>query len=244
MGNGCIDLFLTDLVRSWKELLPKTQYKINWTNDSRNQHSLIHKCTKCNIQFCSVERKHTHHDHLKQFDNYITALCFKCNVQTRVQTKLLMFAHHANYDFQFILRYSEQNWNIKLLPQKSSLNYYRLVLNGNISFMDSYQFLKSSLSNLGFQYNDDCKSIPVSEQHCFLREGLQTEINIQLDSELYNLLKAQRGNLTFSYIDCESKLLDSIFPGIIIFFNDLRDQTISDKNYGNSKKYISTCQLY
>ena len=102
--------------------------------------------------------------------------------------------------------------------------------------MDSNQFIKSSLSNLVFQYNDACKSSPISEQNCFLKKGLRMEFDIQSNSEVYNLLKSQKGNFPFNHIDCESKLLETIFPGKDSFYNDLRNQPISDKDYENSKK--------
>ena len=111
-----------------------------------------------------------------------------------------------------------------MLPQQSLMKYYCMILNKNIKFLDSYQFLKASLSSLIHQH-------ALQNEFKFLDELLTSKYNIQKSSRLYKLLTGQKGCFPFDHVDTFDKLKETVFPSQVQFYDHLNEKSVSDKNY-------------
>ena len=255
-GIDCVNEFLEHVLDLWYNIAKDDNYnhKINWTINSLNLHKQKTKCDFCSIKFDKEGKKYlktAHHDHGKRENNYVASLCVRCNFQTIVQKQLICIAHNANYDISLIIKYSNNNYKMEVLPQKSPLKYYYLrvkkkrvrnynqvgekVRNPSIKIIDSYQFLKSSLSTLVFQFIKD------NEFNIFNKVVFQ-KYGIGKHDEIYGLLTSQKGNFPFSYLNSVEKLSEKELPRINAFYNELRESKISLKDYENSVKIFNLCR--
>ena len=101
-----------------------------------------------------------HHDHMKEpeFDsvgnlvigNYIATVCHNCNARlTNKRTTLNCYMHNGGrYDIHLFLKDIEpgNNQKVYILPKEANSIYMFKI--GNISFVDSLNFLPSSLDKL------------------------------------------------------------------------------------------------
>ena len=83
-------------------------------------------------------------------------ICSRCNLKVVCQKELKVISHKSSYDMNFFIKYSSSNYPCKILSQKSNVKFYNISAK-NLYFIDSYQFLKSSLTKLILQANKDEK---------------------------------------------------------------------------------------
>ena len=169
-----------------------------------------------------------HHNHLKEFKNFLGALCNRCNLQIKTQGKLIILSHYASYEIANILKYASSRHKFQVLTQKSRMKYYSLTINGVIDIIDSNQFLKSSLDKLIKQFLES------NEPHIF-NEVICNRLAIDKNSDLYSYLVVGKMQMFYDYIDHISILEQTQFPSHDKFYNNLRERHISVKEYNDSK---------
>ena len=72
----------------------------------------------------------------------------KCNIKLKIPKKLPIIFHNSKgYDGHFIIRELNNfnNIDIQVIP-KATEKYISIIINKNIIFLDSLQFMKPSLS--------------------------------------------------------------------------------------------------
>ena len=80
----------------------------------------------------------------------------KCNIKLKIPKKLPIIFHNLKgYDGHFIIRELNNfnNIDIKVIP-KSTEKYMSIIINKNIIFLDSLQFMKASLYELADNLED------------------------------------------------------------------------------------------
>ena len=80
----------------------------------------------------------------------------KCNIKLNIPKKLPIIFHNLKgYDGHFIIRELNNfnNIDIKVIP-KSTEKYMSIIINKNIIFLDSLQFMKASLYELADNLED------------------------------------------------------------------------------------------
>ena len=233
-----VNSFLERLVNFWSATCPYYQiaFSIHFNEIQFENFERETNCKICLMEFSSDNFKCAHHDHTIEFHNYISALCSRCNLKIIRQKNLIIISHNSSYDMSFLIKYSKNSFAWKILTQKSNLKFYNISVK-NLSFVDSFQFLKSSLSNLIKQAQKDNKDF------YFFNQIISKKFNITQSDELFKLLK---GKLYFPYdfINDSKKLEQTIFPNKKEFYNKLNNTHISQKNYNIAKKIytLSKCK--
>ena len=96
-------------------------------------------------------------DHCHITGKYRSVAHKKCNIKLRIPKKLPIIFHNLEgYDGHIIFRELNNfdNINIQVIP-KSTEKYMTFIINKKIIFLDSMQFLKSSLDSLAKNLADD-----------------------------------------------------------------------------------------
>ena len=107
--------------------------------------------------------------------------------------------------------------NIGIIPK--NIEQYLTFSIGNVSFIDSAQFLLGSLEKLAENNKDNLK---------YVREYFK-------DDEEFELAK-KKGVYPYSYIDSFEKFNETNLPDKKYFYNDLVEREIEDKDYEHAKK--------
>ena len=194
-------------------------------------------CKICKRIFSSEIIKVRHHCHYEKKQNYIGALCQRCNLSIKRQNKLISVCHNSSYDIGLILKFCSSKYSFKALPKKSHLKFYNILVNNKIKIIDSLNFLGESLQKL-------------IDNH--IKAGLKFDItkkilsskNILPNSELYDLLISGKPAMCYDYISDINKLSETKLPNKNQFFNTLRNTAISEEHYINSNKIyeLSKCK--
>ena len=233
-----VNSFLQRLSNFWTSACPyyQSSYNIHFSTDQLISFNNETHCKICTIEFTNDNLKCAHHDHGLYYNNYISALCSKCNLKIKRQKELKVISHNSSYDMNFLIKYSSNDYPWKILTQKSSVKFYNISAK-NLYFIDSFQFLKSSLSKLIQQAKKD------KQIFHFFNEIICEKFKINTNDQLFSLLK---GKLHFPYdfINDTNKLNQDFFPDKDNFYNSLNKTYISQKDYDNSQKIynLTNCE--
>ena len=184
------------------------------------------KCYLCGISFKNPDvRKVIDHAHLgregKGRDvNYACNTCnllYSCVKFSSFQIPIVM--HNAmNYDMHFIVQdiFKFVKTSISVLP-RSSEKFLTLSFD-NFSFIDSFQFLPNSLSNLAdLLVKNNIDDLKETQKYFPSKKLLPYVI--------------RKGVMCYDYIDSWLKLDERELPPKEAFFNSLTNEGISEKDY-------------
>ena len=90
----------------------------------------------------------------------------ECNLQLKISNKLPVIFHNLEgYDGHIIFRELDNfdNINIKVIPKSTAEKYMSFIINKKIIFLNSMQFLKTSLDNLAKNLEDNDYKYLLSE---------------------------------------------------------------------------------
>ena len=163
VGENCVsDLLLAlehlaiTVVQPWYSEHGK--HKMNrLTNAQMYQFQNATTCYLCKQEFASFDRDHDHFT-----GEYLGAACRKCNQSRRIKPCLPVIFHNLRgYDLHHIVKYALadfKDWELNIIPQSMekfmTLSMYnKNIKNLPIKFLDSLQFLQSSLANLASSLN-------------------------------------------------------------------------------------------
>ena len=170
-------------------------------------------------------------------NTYVGAICKGCRYQriVKCQTLPVIFHNFRGYDGHIILKHGIEkmkHWKLSVIAQTNekfmtlradvpvstrkdlSLTYFQLV------FLDSFQFMASSLSALV----QNLKSIPIT-QH------LKEEYPLLHDETLN-----RKGVFPYSYLNSLERLNETCLPSIEAFTNDLSGAKCSESDYEHAQK--------
>ena len=230
-GLDCVDHFLDNIKAFWKEYNPRknsVKYGIDMTIENQREFMLSDKCFICKRTFIQGE-KTAHHDHLIEKQNYIGALCNRCNLQITVQQNLTVVAHNANYDISLILKHASNTHGIQVITQKSDMKYFYLSVDKRIKLVDSYQILKSSLAKLVKEFKD-------SNELVIFDQVVLEKFKTDKSDEVYTLLSEGKMCFPYDYVDDFSKLSEPRLPGKDKFYNSLRESDISESDFLKTRR--------
>lgn len=239
-GADCVKKFVTDLemdVRTLyknylKDIKPMTRLT---ESEQENFHKSTH-CHICNKKFDVIFDKVKDHCHIT--GKFRGAAHSTCNLNFQVPQFIPVVMHNLkNYDSHlFIKSLCLDNEQIDVIPMnKEKYISFSKVLwvdsikykNGKVRdkylklrFIDSYQFLPSSLDNL---------SSILDNSQCL-------EIKKEYPNELQFKNIRKKGIFPYSYIDEFSKFDETNLPAAELFYNELRDEHISSEEYQRAKE--------
>ena len=144
---------LSNLTRQNMIITPRQQYQFNRST----------VCPKCNTTFSKDNYKVRDHDHIT--GQYRSPLCRKCNTQLILKRNILpvVFHNFKNYDAHLLIKHGIdkfKHWQLSCIPQTTEKFMYleakvpvgktktNKTIYFTIRFIDSYQFMSSSLATL------------------------------------------------------------------------------------------------
>ena len=189
-------------------------------------------CYLCGVSFLKPGIKRViDHEHLGREGKGrdVNYACNRCNLTysaLRFRTfKIPIVMHNAmNYDLHFIVKNMHKfltEIKAEVIP-RSAEKYLSMFLD-NFVFIDSYQFLPNSLSNLA--------ELLVKKDVSDLKETRKYFSN---DKTLPYVVR--KGVMCYDYIDSWKKLEEKKLPPRRAFFNILTNEHISVEDYDHAKK--------
>ena len=220
-GQNAMVRFLEELTSLEQELLNIiTKYApLNMTEvDMANFQNATH-CHLCNGIFKKGELKVKNHDHYSGF--FLGASHNECNLQYRIKKRIPIFFHNSkNYDSHMLIKMMSKTGDpIRIIP--SSFEKYMCIEFRKFTFLDSYQFLPSSLDTL-------TKNLMQSGRENF-------KILKQYFGSKY-ILFLRKLPYCYSYVK-NFHIFDEInLPPIEAFYNDLTEKSINLEDYNFTRE--------
>ena len=208
--------FLTNLLKENEEIqnIINTKFieKMKISNEQQNE---FHRTTICHICNEKVKKKDKVRDHCHVTGEYRGAAHRNCNLQFKISTKVPVVFHNLRgYDSHFIMQeIGEFDLNISVIPSNSE-KYMSFTWGKNLVFIDSFQFMASSLEKLSSN----------------LPQNKYTHLENELGKTNSHLLK-QKGVYCYEYTDKWEKYNETKLPNKEKFYSSLNNTNISDEDY-------------
>ena len=232
-GLDCVQNFLDFIEREVLEIstIINTHIdSIRWSQDDEIHFHKIDYCDMCKIKFSREVKKCRDHYHMFKKNaksNARFVLCNRCNLTyARSCTKVSIIAHGSeNYDLHHIVRNLKNTDNINVLAKNTEKFLSLKLRNLNVEFIDSLNFLPSSLRKLA--------SILLTHKSDYVKANYLTYITEDHD----NLeLLLGKGSFPYSYLSSTVKLKEKRLPPKSCFYDILTDSNISDFEYKRCQK--------
>ena len=241
---------LTEDLRPIYEIL-KNPKPMVMTEDDKIQHEETENCYACEVKFGAMimndktkkkEKVIKCRDHCHITGKYRGAACDKCNLRMKAPKFVPVLFHNLEgYDSHlFVKSLGLEEGDIKCIP-KTDEKYISFSKNIpmetlitdkgkekticlEMRFIDSAKFMRGSLDKLAKTLGKD--------QFLTLTSQMS-------DYELLDLLK-QKGVFPYDYMSDFSKLSATSLPPKELFYSQLNDSHISDKDYDHAKNVWET----
>ena len=237
-GEKAVYGFLEDMlkeVKYCKKVMKKEFNKpLKMTKDDENKFEKAEECYICNKKYTDEDTKVRDHCHIT--GNYRGSAHQECNLKLRVnpeQLKIPVIFHNLRgYDSHFIMQeigeivknntYTKKNgekcqMNINAIPNNME-KYMAFMLGNHLTFIDSFQFMSSSLEKL-------VSNLP--------KETLKYTSQ-RFKGDKFDLM-IRKGVYPYDYMDSFKKFEDTVLPTKDQFYSLLNDEHISDEDYQHAK---------
>ena len=154
-----------------------------------------------------------------------------CNLQLRFdpdKIKIPVIFHNLKgYDSHFIIKKLGKNFNISVIAQNFE-KYISFTIDA-LKFIDSFQFMSSSLDQLVSNLPKDSFNY--------------TDLEFK-DLEPYQLeLLKKKGVYPYSYMDSFKRFEETELPSIDQFYNDLNNTAISESDYQHAREVFKSFKI-
>ena len=241
-GENCLQKYLVYLDRFVRELDAQmealtSQSMIIAPTEQRLFNNATH-CPKCKAAFTKEGSHVKVRDHCHITGKYRGPLCFLCNCRLRLKRRILpvVFHNFKGYDGHLICKQAVgemPGWHLKVIPVTRE-KYMSMRVNVEVGktatgkvryfqiiFLDSYQFLSSSLGALAATLD----SLPLTEQRMRARFPGISDAVIR-----------RKGVFPYSYFDSPARLQDSCLPPIEKFKDDLTGAECTSDEYAHAQR--------
>ena len=244
VGYDCIEKFLDwlELQSTEIDLILDTCYQPlvmtdeNWTHFHAQEY-----CGMCGVEFTEeITMKVRHHDHLKPDNNYLGAYCTSCNLARATQTakNVPVIAHNfGKYDAKLLLRClsirNRQNRTSRFKVIQKSAENNIVIFFDQWMFLDSYNWLSSSLRNLiEIRLKDEIvirehDDYPSAENDVVFPLLLAYAGN---DLRKYKLL-CRKQVFPYNMVTSQEALLINELPEKSQFYDDIKKEDISEQDW-------------
>ena len=240
-GEDCIQKFMKCMfeeVKNCQSIITDDFNKpLKMTNEDEES---FQKATHCHI----CEKKYrvddvSVRDHCHITGKYRGSAHQTCNLKLQISAEKIkipvVFHNLKGYDSHFIInelgeiikkaKETEERISIKVIAQNAEK--YMAFYISKLSFIDSFQFMSSSLDKLAGNLED--------------RDFIYTK-DYFTDPVQFNLMK-RKGVYPYDYIDSFSKFYDRELPQREEFYSLLTDNNISEDDYSHAKNVWNTFNL-
>ena len=227
------------------------------TEDDENDFKKANECHICNKKYTEKDIRVRDHCHIT--GEYRGSAHQDCNLKLKInpeEIKIPVIFHNLRgYDSHFIMQEigeivnkntyknkkgKEQQMNINAIPNNME-KYMAFMLGNHLTFLDSFQFMSSSLENLVNNLPDDSfkyTSMAFENEKLDLPSG---EYRSEIFSEL-ELMK-KKGVYPYDHMDSFDKFNLTELPTKQQFYSILNDQHITDKDYQHAQAVWKTFDL-
>ncbi|ODM88780.1 putative DNA polymerase [Orchesella cincta] len=260
-NENIIKLFLDELMDDVSQKIDlliqyqKTAYKtmntsnINLKDVLRNKCDKFKKCGFCDKLFTRDDyengRLAAHHSHLPPF-KFEHLSCNKHNIAAKLPFQFNVFIHNgSNYDFNFIIQNLHLMGveNIDIIP-KSSQKFLCIICNikkgeysAQIRFVDSYQFLSTSLANLVESVYEEGKGF---DKFKLVYDEFSTEISRGLrPDDLFH-----KSMFPYNLLDGFKSLERKDFHSSKYYYNDLKETPPNPADLDRARKLWKFLEIH
>jgi hypothetical protein len=232
-GENVAEHFLNALVQE-KEVLAEKLVSAKPLKMSAEEEESFRKAKYCGL--CKKELGNDRaRDHCHLSGKYRSALHLGCNLKFKLSKKIPVVFHNLkNYDAHVIMEAigKFKDHEVEVIPATME-KYISFGLSKKfrgvkitLQFLDSFQFMPSSLEKL-------VQNLP-ADQFSILREN-HDAANIEL------LLR--KGVYPYDYIDSHSRFTETTLPPPEAFFNSLSGEHIIEEDYAHAQKVWETFNI-
>ena len=176
-------------------------------------------------------------DHCHITGKYRGSAHKKCNLKLQISAEKIkipvIFHNLRGYDSHFIINQlgeliseGKQPISIDVIPCNAE-KYMAFYINNHLSFIDSFQFMSSSLEKLAGNLSE---------------EGFIYTGEYFTDERQFQLMK-EKGVYPYDYMDSFSKFNDTQLPRREDFYSLLTDEDISDDDYSHPQDVWNTFEM-
>ena len=220
-GDNVADIFIKHMLKEQERInmIYKNPRPLNMSADDWRD---FNKATECHICHKSLGDD-TVRDHCHITGKFRAAAHNDCNVNFRLRNRIPVIFHNLRgYDAHLIMQaIGKVDKNINCIP--NNMEKYVSFSMGTMDFIDSFQFLPTSLEKLVGN----------------LKEADFRQLTKEFPSDKLSLL-LRKGIYPYDYVDCPMKLNDTQLPPPSAFQNSLTEETISAKDYDHAQKVWDT----
>ena len=183
---------------------------------------LSNKCWNCDKLFDLVDKKLRDYCHIS--GKFRGAAHFSCNANLKIIKKIPVIFHNLRgYDSHSIIK-EVSNFNVKVDVIPNGLETcMAFAIYRNLVYIDSMQFMNSSLDSLGKKL--------VDKDFKYLSEKF---------SGKYLEVVKEKGIYPYEYMNSFKKFNETKLPSKDEFFSSLKNEGISEKDYEKAKNIWNT----
>ena len=245
-GENAVHKFMENMLEevNWCKSKMKKHFnkplKMTMENEIDFQKAI--KCHICDQQYTDKDIRVRDHCHIT--GKFRGSAHQDCNLKLRIKPdniKIPVIFHNLRgYDSHFIMqqigeiakkhayknkRGEECHMNINCIPNNME-KYMAFMLGNHLVFLDSFQFMSSSLDNL-------IKNLP-DEAFKYTKQ--------EFKKEQFNLMK-QKGIYPYDHMDCFDRFNETKLPEKQDFYSILNNEHISDEQYKHAQNVWDTFNL-
>ena len=244
-GEKAVNKFMEKMleeVKYCKNIMKKEFNKpLKMTKDDEEEFQKAQECHICNKKYTDKDIRVRDHCHIT--GKYRRSAHQECNLKLRIKPEEIkipvIFHNLGGYDSHFIMQEigaivkkhtyknnkgEEIQMSIYAIPNNME-KYMAFMLGNHLNFIDSFQFMSSSLDKL-------VSNLP--------RESLKYTSKEFKDEKLD--LMARKGVYPYDYMDCFEKFNEKL-PSKEDFYSIMNNEHISDKDYQHAKTIWETFNL-
>ena len=233
-GENAVHKFMENMLEEvdWCKSIIKKHFNkpLKMTEENEIDFQKATKCHICDQQYTDKDIRVKDHCHIT--GEFRGSAHQDCNLKLRIKPATIkipvLFHNLRGYDSHFIMqqigeiakkhtyknkRGEECHMNINCIPNNME-KYMAFMLGNNLVFLDSFQFMSSSLDNL-------TKNLP-DEAFKYTKQ--------EFKKEQFNLMK-QKGIYPYDYMDSFNKFNETKLPNKQDFYSILNNEHISDEQY-------------
>ncbi|KAK3105269.1 hypothetical protein FSP39_021352 [Pinctada imbricata] len=240
-GENAVENFLRNIINEEtriKEILSDSE-PLKMTTETEKLYSDAIECHICKKPFSEKSVKVRDHFHIgvsgdinsPGYSNFRGAACQDCNLNFKEPKFIPVIFHNLRgFDGHLLCQaigvYKDKE--IKCIPQ--NMNKYVSTSLGDLRFIDSYQFMSSSLETLIENLAAEGLSNFVHFQKTFKDENI---VNLLLRKNVY----------CYDYFDKFEKFNECELPPKEAFFNRLKKEHISEQDYAHVHEVWATLKM-
>ena len=245
-GENAVYKFMENMLEevNWCKSKMKKHFNkpLKMTKENEIDFQKATKCHICDIKYTDKDIRVRDHCHIT--GEFRGSAHQDCNLKLRInpdKIKIPVIFHNLRgYDSHFIMqqigkiakkhtyknkRGEECHMNINCIPNNME-KYMAFMLGNHLVFLDSFQFMSSSLDNL-------MKNLP-DEAFKYTKQGFK--------NEQFNLMK-QKGIYPYDHMDSFDKFNETKLPEQQHFYSILNNEHISDEQYKHAQNVWDTFNL-